>query len=44
VSDVAEELKAAEAAGMTTCQMIRFADQRQATCKKISSFSELAFD
>jgi enolase-phosphatase E1 len=44
VSDVAEELKAAEAAGMTTCQMIRFADQRQAKCKKISSFSELVFD
>ena len=44
VSDVAEELKAAETAGMVTCQMVRFADQRKASCKKISQFSELTFD
>ncbi|MCL1112305.1 MULTISPECIES: acireductone synthase [Shewanella] len=44
VSDVAEELKAAAAAGMTTCQMLRFTDQRQADCKKVTSFNELHFD
>lgn len=44
VSDVAEELKAAAAAGMTTCQMLRFSDQRQADCKKVASFDELHFD
>ncbi|MGI2171002.1 acireductone synthase [Shewanella sp. MF05960] len=44
VSDVAEELKAAAAAGMTTCQMLRFAGQRQADCKKVTSFNELNFD
>ncbi|GGP47652.1 acireductone synthase [Shewanella saliphila] len=44
VSDMAEELKAAEAAGMTTCQMLRLPEQVKAKCKTVTSFNELQFD
>lgn len=43
ISDVVEELKAAEEAGMRTLQMVRSADQRTGNFKQISSFEELTF-
>ncbi|ABL98286.1 acireductone synthase [Shewanella amazonensis] len=44
VSDVVEELKAAEAAGMITCQMVREPSQRTGKYRIIQSFSELNFE
>ncbi len=44
VSDVVEELKAAEAAGMMTCQMVRDENQRTGDFKQVSSFDELIID
>ncbi|NKF52084.1 acireductone synthase [Shewanella sp. WXL01] len=41
VSDVVEELKAAESAGMVTCQMVRDDAQRTGNFKTISNFAEL---
>ncbi|QSX30164.1 acireductone synthase [Shewanella cyperi] len=41
VSDVVDELKAAEAAGMITCQMVRQPQQRTGKYRIISSFDEL---
>lgn len=43
ISDVVEELKAAEAAGMRTIQMVRSDDQRTGSHKQITSFAELKF-
>ncbi|MFT5235044.1 MAG: enolase-phosphatase E1 [Shewanella sp.] len=43
ISDVVEELKAAEEAGMRTMQMVRSADQRTGAHKQITSFEELTF-
>lgn len=44
VSDVVEELKAAEAAGMMTCQMVRDSKQRTGDYRTINSFDELVID
>ncbi|RTR26989.1 acireductone synthase [Shewanella atlantica] len=41
ISDVVEELKAAEEAGMRTMQMVREEGQRTGSFKQISSFAEL---
>ncbi|WP_394129154.1 acireductone synthase [Shewanella maritima] len=41
ISDVIEELKAAEQAGLNTCQMVRDTNQRTAHFDTISSFDEL---
>ena len=43
ISDVVEELKAAEVAGMRTIQMVRSDDQRTGSHKQITSFAELKF-
>ncbi len=43
ISDVVEELKAAEEAGMRTMQMVRSSDQRTGNHKQITSFAELTF-
>ncbi|QFU25027.1 acireductone synthase [Shewanella eurypsychrophilus] len=43
ISDVVEELKAAEEAGMRTMQMVRSNDQRTGSHKQITSFTELTF-
>ena len=43
ISDVVEELKAAEEAGMRTMQMVRSQDQRTGSYKQIASFEELTF-
>ncbi|MEC4726310.1 acireductone synthase [Shewanella sp. D64] len=43
ISDVVEELKAAEEAGMRTLQMVRSPEQRTGNYKQISSFEELTF-
>jgi enolase-phosphatase E1 len=43
ISDVVEELKAAEEAGMRTMQMVRSQDQRTGSHKQIASFEELTF-
>jgi enolase-phosphatase E1 len=43
ISDVVEELKAAEEAGMRTMQMVRSQDQRTGSHKQIASFKELTF-
>ncbi|MGL5391159.1 MAG: acireductone synthase, partial [Shewanella sp.] len=44
VSDVLEELKAADAAGMMTCQMVRDSTQRTGDFRTISSFDELIIE
>ena len=44
LSDVIEELKAADAAGMMTCQMVRDSKQRTGEFRKISSFDELLIE
>lgn len=44
VSDVIEELKAADAAGMMTCQMVRDSKQRTGDFRTISSFDELVLE
>ena len=44
VSDVVEELKAADAAGMLTCQMVRDSSQRTDKYRVINSFEELIID
>ncbi|GGI90157.1 acireductone synthase [Shewanella gelidii] len=41
VSDIVEELKAADAAGMQTCQMVRSSDQRTGDFKQVTSFDAL---
>ncbi|MDP5146272.1 acireductone synthase [Shewanella sp. ULN5] len=41
ISDMVEELKAADAAGMLTCQMVREPNSRTAKFKIITSFDEL---
>lgn len=43
ISDVLEELKAAEEAGMRTLQMVRSQGQHTGSHKKISSFTDLTF-
>ncbi|ARD24328.1 MULTISPECIES: acireductone synthase [Shewanella] len=44
ISDVIEELKAADAAGLHTCQMVRFDNQKTAKFAQISDFSALPID
>ncbi|QIR15981.1 acireductone synthase [Shewanella aestuarii] len=44
ISDVIEELKAADAAGLLTAQMVRNPDQKTAKFKVITSFNELEFN
>lgn len=44
VSDLVDELKAAEAAGMITCQMVRDSAIRTGKYRIIQNFDELAFD
>lgn len=44
VSDVVEELKAADAAGMMTCQMVRYDNQRTGDFKQVASFDELIIE
>ena len=44
VSDVIEELKAADAAGMMTCQMVRDSKPRTGDFRTISSFDELVIE
>ncbi|MDO6619684.1 MULTISPECIES: acireductone synthase [unclassified Shewanella] len=44
ISDVVEELKAAEAAGLHTRHMVRFENQKTAKFAQIKSFAELTID
>ncbi|MFC1519499.1 acireductone synthase [Pseudomonadota bacterium] len=44
ISDVVEELKAAEAAGLNTRHMVRFENQKTAKFAQIKSFAELTID
>ncbi len=44
VSDVVEELKAAETVGMMTCQMVRNSQQRTSHFRQINSFDQLIIE
>ncbi len=44
VSDMVDELKAAAAAGLITCQMVREAGQRTGDFRQVKSFAELTID